>query len=93
MFKSSGVMPAYKPAWKDPLYEQPVEFYGGQRTYQIWTEIADNIPAIPRTPNDLQLDDIVGAELTLVLKEGKDPAQAVKDAEAEALKRVQDVTA
>jgi multiple sugar transport system substrate-binding protein len=93
MFKSSGVMPAYKPAWKDPLYEQPVDFFGGQRAYQIWTEIADNIPAILRTPNDLQLDDIVGAELTLVLKEGKDPAQAVKDAEAEALKRVKDVTA
>ena len=93
LFKASGIMPAYKPAWKDPLYEQPVEFFGGQRTYQIWTEIADNIPAIPRTPNDLQLDDIVGAERTLVLKEGKDPAQAVKDAEAEALKRIKDVTA
>jgi multiple sugar transport system substrate-binding protein len=93
LFKASGIMPAYKPAWKDPLYEQPVEFFGGQRTYQIWTEIADNIPAIPRTPNDQQLNDIVGAELTLVLKEGKDPAQAVKDAEAEALKRVKDVTA
>ena len=32
-------------------------------------------------------------QLTLVLKEGKDPAQAVKDAEAEALKRVKDTTA
>jgi multiple sugar transport system substrate-binding protein len=93
MFKSSGVFPAYKPAWEDPLYDAPVEFFGGQRTYRIWTEIADNIPAIIRTPNDLQLDDIVGAELTLVLKEGKDPAQAVKDAEAEALKRVKETTA
>lgn len=93
LFKATGVMPAYKPAWKDPLYEQPVDFFGGQRTYQIWTEIADNIPAIPRTPNDLQLDDIVNAELALVLNEGKDPAQAVKDAEAEALNRIKDVTA
>lgn len=93
LFKATGVMPAYKPAWKDPLYEQPVDFFGGQRTYQIWTEIADNIPAIPRTPNDLQLDDIVGAERDLVMKEGKDPAQAVKDAEAEALKRIKGVTA
>jgi len=44
-----------------------------------------------RTPNDLQLDDIVNAELTKVLKESKDPAQAVKDAEAEALKRIEGV--
>jgi len=91
LFKKSGVMPAYKPAWQDPLYEAPVDFFGGQKTYKIWTEIADNIPAILRTPNDLQLDDIVGAELTKVLKEAKDPAQAVKDAEAEALKRIEGV--
>ena len=92
LFKASGVFPAYKPAWKDPLYDEGVEFFGGQAAYRIWTEIGDNIPAILRTPNDLQLDDIVGAELTLVLKEGKDPAQAALDAEAEALKRVPNTT-
>lgn len=93
LFKATGVMPAYKPAWADPLYSEPVEFFGGQAAYKIWTEIADNIPAILRTPNDLQLDDIVGAELTKVLKEGKDPAQAAIDAEAEALNRIKDVVA
>jgi multiple sugar transport system substrate-binding protein len=93
LFKQTGVMPAYKPAWEDPLYDAPVDFFGGQRTYRIWTEIADNIPAILRTPDDLQLDDIVGAELTKVLQEGKDPAQAAKDAEAEALNRVDGATA
>ncbi|MBU6334800.1 MAG: extracellular solute-binding protein [Chloroflexi bacterium] len=89
LFKQSGVFPAYKPAWQDPLYDEPVEFFGGQRAYRIWAEIGDNIKAIFRTPNDLQLDDIVGAELTKVLQEGKDPAQAALDAEAEALKRVE----
>jgi multiple sugar transport system substrate-binding protein len=93
LFKQSGVFPAYKPAWQDPLYDAPVDFFGGQRAYRIWTEIADNVPAIPRTPNDLQLDDIVNAELTKVLEEGKDPVQAAKDAEAEALKRIEGVTA
>jgi multiple sugar transport system substrate-binding protein len=92
LFKQSGVFPAYKPAWKDPLYDAPVDFFGGQRVYRIWADIADNIPAILRTPNDLQLDDIVGAELTKVLKEGKDPATAVKDAQAEALKRIDGAT-
>jgi len=92
LFKKSGVMPAYKPAWQDPLYSAPVDFFGGQKAYKIWTEIADNIPAIPRTPNDVQLDDIVNAERDKVLKEKKDPAQAVKDAEAEALKRIEGVT-
>jgi multiple sugar transport system substrate-binding protein len=93
LFKQSGVFPAYKPAWQDPLYDEPVDFFGGQRAYRIWTEIGDNIPAIPRTPNDLQLDDIVNAELTKVLQEGKDPVQAAKDAEAEALNRIEGVVA
>lgn len=92
LFKATGVFPAYKPAWQDPLYSAPVDFYGGQATYKIWTEIADNIPAILRTPNDVQLDDIVGAELTKVLKEGKAPDVAAADAEAEALKRIEGVT-
>jgi multiple sugar transport system substrate-binding protein len=93
LFKATGVFPAYKPAWEDPLYDEPVEFFGGQPAYRIWTEIADNIPAIFRTPNDVQLDDIVGAELTKVLKEGKDPEVAAADAEAEALRRIPDTTA
>jgi len=87
-FRQTGVFPAYKPAWQDPLYDEPVEFFGGQRAYRIWAEIGDNIKAIFRTPYDVQLDDIVGAELTRVLQEGKDPAQAALDAEAEALKRI-----
>lgn len=93
MFKQTGVFPAYKPAWQDPLYDAPVDFFGGQRAFRIWAEIGDNIPAILRTPDDLQLDDIVGAELTKVMEEGKDPVQAAKDAEAEALKRVDGATA
>jgi multiple sugar transport system substrate-binding protein len=93
LFKKSGVFPAFKPAWQDPLYDAPVDFYGGQKAYRLYAEIADNVKAIFRTPNDQQLDDIVGAELTKVLKESKDPAAAVKDAEAEALKRIEGVTA
>ncbi len=92
LFKQSGIFPAYKPAWQDPLYDAPVDFFGGQRTYRIWSEIADNVKAIFRSPNDLQIDDIVGAELTKVLKEGKDATTAANDAQVEALKRVDGAT-
>jgi multiple sugar transport system substrate-binding protein len=93
MFKPTGVFPAYKPAWTDPLYDQPVDFFGGQRVARIWADIADNVAGILRSPNDLQAEDIIGAELTKVLTEGKDPVQAAKDAEAEALKRIEGATA
>jgi multiple sugar transport system substrate-binding protein len=89
MFKPTGVFPAYKPAWADPLYDEPVEFFGGQRAFRMWANIADNVASIVRSPYDLQADDIVNAEVTKVLKEGKDPVQAMKDAEAEALKAIE----
>jgi len=89
VFKPTGIFPSYKPAWQDPFYDEPVEFFGGQRAYRMWANIADNVASIVRSPYDLQADDIVNAEVTKVLKEGKDPVQAMKDAEAAALAAIE----
>jgi len=93
IFKASGIFPAYKPAWKDPAYDQPVDFFGGQKAHRLWLDIADKVPANVVHPSDRQANDILGAELTKVKKEGKDPAQAVKDATAEATKRIRGIEA
>ncbi len=93
IFKKSGIFPAYKPAWKDPIYEQPVEFYGGQRTYKLWTEIAANVPANVVHRADRQTNDIVNNEITKVRSLGEDPVQAMKAAEAEALNRIHGIVA
>jgi len=92
VFKPTGIFPSYKPAWQDPFYDEPVEFFGGQRAYRMWANIADNVASIVRSPYDLQADDIVNAEVTKVLKEGKDPVQAMKDAEAAALAAIEGAT-
>jgi len=88
IFKAAGIFPAYKPAWNDPVYDQPVDFFGGQRAYRLWTEIAQTVPANAVNPNDRQASDIVANELTKVEKQGKDPAQAMRDAEDTILKRI-----
>lgn len=88
IFKAAGIFPAFKPAWSDPVYDQPVDFFGGQRTYRLWTEIAQTVPANAVNPNDRQASDIVANELTKIEKQGKDPAQAMRDAEDTILKRV-----
>jgi multiple sugar transport system substrate-binding protein len=90
-FKSQGAIPAYKPAWKDPFYDQPVEFYGGQKAYRLWADIGDKVPPLPVNPNDRQAGDIIGAEIMKVKKEGKDPAKAIQDATDEAKKRIKDL--
>ncbi len=91
IFKASGVFPAYKPAWNDPIYDQPVEFFGGQKAFRLWLDAAAGVPGNIVHPGDRQASDILGAEVTKVEKEGKDPAQAVRDAEAEAVQRIRDI--
>lgn len=93
IFKASGIYPAYKPAWKDPIYDQPVDFFGGQRTYRIWLDISDKVPSNLVHPNDQEAGDIVGAEVTKAMKEGKDPAQAMKDAQDTLIKQVPGISA
>jgi len=92
IFKQRGIFPAYKPAWKDPVYDAPQDFFGGQKAFRLWLDISEGVPGNVVNPNDRQAGDILGAEITKVEKEGKDPVQAVKDAEAEALKRIQGIT-
>ena len=87
-FTSQGALPAYRPAWKDPLYEQPIAFYGGQKAYRLWAEIGDKVPPLPVNPNDREANDIISNEITKVKKQGKDPAKAVEDATAEAKRRI-----
>lgn len=91
--KPTGIYPAYKPAWEDPVYDQPVDFFGGQKAYLLWSEVAPNVPGNVAHPADRQASDIIGNEVTKVEQQGKDPAQAMKDAEAEILKRIEGVTA
>jgi multiple sugar transport system substrate-binding protein len=89
MFKQTGIFPAYKPAWNDPLYDKPVDFFGGQRAYREWTYIADNIISIPRSLYDLQAEDIVNAQIRDVLENGRDPVRAMQDAESMALQAIE----
>ena len=91
--REGGAFPSYRPAWSDPVFDEPVEFYGGQPAYRLWLDIAQEVPGKPIHPGEREASDIVNTQVGLVKQEGKDPAQAMKDAEAEVLERVDDVTA
>lgn len=83
-----GVLPAYTPVWSDPVFDQPADFYGGQRAYRRWLEIAARVPGQPIHPDNRLADDFVNTEVENVVAAGKNPAQAMQDAEAEVLRRV-----
>lgn len=90
--REGGAFPSYKPSWQDPAFDEEVAFFGGQPAYRLWLDVAEGIVGKPINPAERQANDIVNAELALVKQEDKDPAQAMKDAEAEVLDRVEGST-
>jgi ABC-type glycerol-3-phosphate transport system substrate-binding protein len=80
-FAASGALPAYRPAWQDRIYDQPVEFFGGQAAYRVLTQAAEALPAGIVSPYDSQVEQAVWQEAGQVARGGKDPAQAMADAE------------
>jgi len=55
--------------------------------------VAQGIPGAPIQAGEREASDIVNAEVTLVKQEDKDPTQAMKDAEAQVLKKIKGTTA
>lgn len=86
--REGAAFPSYRPAWTDPVFDQPVDFFGGQPAHRLWLDIAQEVPGRPIHPSDRQAEDIVNSEIALVEQEGKDSAAAMTDAEAEVLERV-----
>lgn len=78
------LFPALKAAWDDPMMEEPVEWYGGQRTRLIVVDGARRSAPHVYTPYDDQVSSIFGTEIAKCLDEGKDPEKALADAQATA---------
>lgn len=87
-FQATGALPVNTAAWRDPLYDRPVEFFGGQPAYRLLTEAAQQIPPGAPSPYDQQIDQIVYDEARRVAASGKEPAQAMSDAAAAVRKRI-----
>jgi multiple sugar transport system substrate-binding protein len=84
MFVLTTCFPGYMPAWDDPIMQEPVEWYGGQRSRLISVEVAKNFSDRLYSAYDQTIGEIVGTEVANVLDQGKDPAQALADAQATA---------
>ena len=80
--RAVNAFPALRAAHSDPVFEQPVEFLGGQVAGVLWREIAAKIPVVPTSRNDSVAAAIVNAEFDKVLTENKDIKAALADAKS-----------
>lgn len=87
-FKATGALPAYTPAWNDPFYDRPVEFFGGQAAYRLLADATSALLPSTPSPYDQQIDRIVYPAAREVANSDKDPAQAMADAAAAVRKQI-----
>lgn len=90
-FAATGAFPPYRPAWDDPLYDRPVDFFGGQAAYRLIADAADHLPGGAISPHDQALGQIAQDAAEKVARDGADPEQAMADAEAAALGQIPDL--
>lgn len=79
-FQKFNAFPALKDAQSGAYFDQPVEFLGGQKARAEWRETAQKILPTRVFRNDPIAEEIVNAELDLVLTKDKAIDQALADA-------------
>jgi multiple sugar transport system substrate-binding protein len=72
--------PALLAAQKDPFFDEPIDYLGGQPARRLWREIADKVPAIAVNKYDSMATDMIRSEFEEVLTEDKPIAKALADA-------------
>ncbi|WP_018247649.1 ABC transporter substrate-binding protein [Orenia marismortui] len=79
-FESADMFPSLTETYDAPIFDEEVEFYGGQKVRKLWAETAQNIPNVITNTNDAIARDILGSALTEVLENDKDPKKALTEA-------------
>jgi multiple sugar transport system substrate-binding protein len=79
-FEKFNAFPALIEAQNGEFFNQPVSFLGGQKARLEWKQTASQIKPTMVFKNDSVAEEIVNAELDLVLNKNKPIDQALKDA-------------
>jgi len=78
IMKTVDYFPAYKPAWKDPMYDEPDPFFGGQKTRRLWANIASSQGPFVVSPLDALAEQAFGVELDKFLDQNLGVEPAIK---------------
>jgi ABC-type glycerol-3-phosphate transport system substrate-binding protein len=89
VFEKTGIVPAYKPAWNSPIYDQPVPYLGGQTAFRLMINLAQQVKPLTYSPVDALGTDLLNAQVDLAIS-GKAPAdQALQTAATQLQDRAQ----
>jgi len=80
VFQKTGIVPAYKPAWSDPIYDEPVPYLGGQRAFRLMVNLAQQVKPLTYSPVDALGTDLLNAQVDTAISGKASPQQALQTA-------------
>lgn len=69
-FETIDAFPALTTVFEDPIMNEPVDYFGGQKVRKLYAEIARNIPNAPVSEYDAAVLSVFGNAITDVLVNG-----------------------
>jgi multiple sugar transport system substrate-binding protein len=87
VFAKSGIVPAYKPAWDDPIYDQPVPYLGGEPAFRLMVNLAQRVKPLNYSPVDALGRDLLNAQVDAAITGKVTAADALATAASELQER------
>jgi multiple sugar transport system substrate-binding protein len=76
MFKAVDYFPAYQPAWDDPIYDEADPYFGGQKTRELYTQLAEGLDIpIFTTIMDQTAEGLISGAISTGIEQGMTAAQ------------------
>ena len=79
-FETIDAYPALTTVFEDPIMNEPVEYFGGQKVRQLYAEIAENIPNASVSEYDAAVLSVFSNSITDVIVNGVDVEDAYRTA-------------
>ncbi|MBC9987978.1 extracellular solute-binding protein [Haloferax sp. AS1] len=80
MLEEYGLFPSLTTAYEADLYDEELDFYGGQAIFRLFAEVAQEIEPYRYTTDTPEVQDAINTELGRMLNGNKSPEAAVQAA-------------
>jgi multiple sugar transport system substrate-binding protein len=87
VFQKTGIVPAYKPAWTSAMYDQPVDYLGGQHAFRQLTDLAQRVKPTSYSPVDALGTDLLNAQVEKAISGKISSQEALTDAASQLQER------
>jgi multiple sugar transport system substrate-binding protein len=87
-FRSINAFPAMPETYDDAMFEEEIEFLGGQQARILFAEIAERIPGVLTHPGDVIANEIWQSAVGEILAEGRDVQSALDEAQMLVQRRI-----